>query len=120
MLQPVPGNVSVVTTFVAAIVPVLNVVIVNDAIAPTLIGLGPAVFVTAKSGATPVTEPLVLSPVDGAGLPAGSVPCPVADQAFAPATAVNVQVKSADAPAASVVLAGVKEAQLPPPVTFTA
>src|SRR5439155_1072561 len=70
-------------------------------------------------GVRPVTEPLWLSPAAGAALPSSSVPWPRADQALAPAAAVNVQVKSCETVAARVTLAGLKDEQAPPPVTFT-
>src|SRR5262249_41226142 len=86
--------------------------------ASTLVGALFSVNVVAAE--TPFTLPDWLSFVAGAGLPSESVPWPRAVQALAPAAAVNVQVKSCDAPATSVTLAGVKPpAQPPVPVTFT-
>src|SRR5437773_2125239 len=68
---------------------------------------------------SPVTEPLWLSPAAGAALPSSSMPWPRADQTLAPTAAVNVQVKSCETVAARVTLAGLKDEQAPPPVTFT-
>src|SRR5205814_645058 len=65
------------------------------------------------------TEPLWLSPAAGAALPSSSVPWPRADQALAPAAAVNVQVKSCETVAARVTLAGLEGEQARPPVTYT-
>src|SRR5579864_937528 len=106
-------------TLVSGPLPVLVSVttMVTRAPASTLVG---ALFsVNCVAAATPSTLPDWLSLVAGAGLPSESGPWPRADQALGPAAAVNVQVKSCEAPAASVTLAGAKLAQAPPPVTFT-
>ena len=65
-----------------------------------------------------VKFPLVLSPALGAGLPAASVPLAAAVQEPEVAPELNVQVKSCVAPAAKLMLDGVKLAQAPPPATL--
>src|SRR5438128_4395179 len=64
-----------------------------------------------------VTVPLVVSFAGGAALPSASVPRPVAVHAVV-AFAVNVQLKSVDAPAANVEVPPVKGEQ-PVPTTDT-
>ena len=59
----------------------------------------------------PVTLPATCSPVAGTGLPSESVPWPSPDQALPRPSTVNVQVKSVDAPAASVVAPPVKKSR---------
>src|SRR5215813_322756 len=62
--------------------------------------------------------PLVVSPVNGTGLPRMSVPFPVADQLTFEETTI-VQLKFVEAPAARVELPPVQVAQLLVPVTET-
>src|SRR5436189_269267 len=86
---------------------------------PVLTAVGALFRVSEVEVVTPRAEPLWLSPSAGAALPNSSVPWPRADQALAPAAAVKVQVKSCETVAARVTLAGLKDEQAPPPVTFT-
>src|SRR4051794_4395962 len=106
-----------------AVVPVLVSVppIVPSAAAATFAPCGVWLFsVSNVDEVGPATLPAACSPVAGTAAFSESSPCPSADQALAPAVAVNVQVKSVDAPTASVVAPPVKEAHFPPPLTLTA